>query len=55
MSSDNSSLNNYAFWAGNTDPSQAKFWVKHDGTMKATKATIEGDLTATTGKLVTGL
>ena len=51
MSSDNSSLNNYAFWAGNTDPSQAKFWVKHDGTMKATKATIEGDLTATTGKI----
>lgn len=51
MSSDNSSLNNYAFWAGNVDPSQAKFWVKHDGTMKATKATIEGDLTATTGKI----
>lgn len=51
MSSDNSSLNNYAFWAGNTDPDQAKFWVKHDGTMKATKATIEGDLTATTGKI----
>lgn len=51
MSSDNSSLNNYAFWAGNTDPSHAKFWVKHDGTMKATKATIEGDLTATTGKI----
>ena len=51
MSSDNSSLNNYAFWAGNTDPSQAKFWVKHDGTMKATEATIEGDLTATTGKI----
>lgn len=51
MSSDNSSLNNYAFWAGNTDPDQAKFWVKHDGTMKATEATIEGDLTATTGKI----
>lgn len=51
MSSDNSSLNNYAFWAGNTDPSRAKFWVKHDGTMKATEATIEGDLTATTGKI----
>ena len=51
MSSDNSSSNNYAFWAGNADPSQAQFWVKHDGSMKATKATIEGDLTATTGKI----
>lgn len=51
MSSDNSSLNNYAFWAGNADPSQAKFWVKHNGKMKATEATIEGDLTATTGKI----
>lgn len=51
MSSDNSSLNNYAFWAGNTDPSQAKFWVKHNGAMKATEATIEGDLTANTGKI----
>ena len=51
MSSDNSSLNNYAFWAGNTDPSQAKFWVKHDGTMKATKATIEGKIKAEEGNI----
>lgn len=51
MSSDNSSSTNYAFWAGNTDPSQASFWVKHDGTMKATGATIEGNLTATSGKI----
>ena len=51
MSSDNSSSSNYAFWAGDADPSQAKFWVKHNGKMKATEATIEGDLTATTGKI----
>lgn len=41
-----SSSGDYAFWAGNATAANAPFWVKHDGTLKATKATIEGSITA---------
>ena len=44
-----SSTGTYAFWAGDEDSSKADFSVKHDGTLKATKATIEGDITANSG------
>ena len=54
MSSDNSSSSNYAFWAGNANPDQAKFWVKHDGTMKATEATIEGTITSNNATITGG-
>jgi hypothetical protein len=46
-----SSSGDYAFWAGNATAANAPFWVKHDGTLKATKATIEGSITANSLKL----
>lgn len=47
-----SGVNEYAIAAGATSPDNghmatAPFYVKHDGTMKATSATIKGDITAT--------
>lgn len=36
----------YAFWAGAENPANAKFWVKKDGTMKATDGTFSGTLSA---------
>lgn len=42
----------YAFVAGadsSSTVSKAPFYVKHDGTLKATQATIEGKITATSG------
>lgn len=39
----------YAFWAGNNDSAAAPFRVGHDGSLRATKATIEGNITATSG------
>lgn len=49
-----SSSGDYAFWAGNATASSAPFWVKHDGSFKATKASIEGDITAKSLTLVDG-
>ena len=39
-----------AFWAGSTDTGNAPFRVGHDGTFVATKATITGSITATSGE-----
>lgn len=36
----------FAFWAGAENPNSAPFWVKKDGSMKATKAQITGTLSA---------
>ena len=36
----------YAFWAGAENPANAKFWVKKDGSMKATDGTFSGVLSA---------
>lgn len=36
----------YAFWCGANDPAAAPFWVKKNGEMSATKATITGTLKA---------
>lgn len=49
-----SSSGDYAFWAGNATASSAPFWVKHDGSFKATKASITGDITAKSLTLVDG-
>ena len=49
-SSDNG--NEYAFWAGSSTPSNnSPFWVKHNGEMRATDATVTGTITATRGKI----
>ena len=49
-SSDNG--NEYAFWAGSSTPSnKSPFWVKHNGEMQATNATVTGTITATRGKI----
>lgn len=40
------SYSSFAFWAGAENPNSAPFWVKKDGSMKATKAQITGTLTA---------
>ena len=37
----------YRIWAGNEDPSKAPFSVKADGFVKASNASIEGDITTT--------
>lgn len=39
----------YAFWAGSNDSTAAPFRVGHDGSLRATKADIEGKITATEG------
>lgn len=36
----------YAFWAGAENPANAKFWVKKDGSIKATDGTFSGVLSA---------
>ena len=46
-----STSSDYRFVAGGNSYSAAKFAVKPDGTMKATGATISGNLTATDGKI----
>lgn len=57
-----STQGNYAIYAGSDDiddndsdtdnkPSKAPFWVKFDGSLKATSATIEGKITANEGKI----
>lgn len=43
-SKDTNSL--YAIWAGATNPENAKFWVKRDGTIKAKDGEFSGTLTA---------
>lgn len=45
-SGDVSSL--YAFWAGAEDPTNAPFWVKRDGSIRARDGTFEGTLYAAT-------
>lgn len=43
---------NYVFWAGNSNnQANAAFTVTANGTVKATKATIEGKVTATSGEI----
>ena len=39
------------FWAGSSDRENAPFWVREDGSFKATKAIIEGNINATTGSI----
>lgn len=42
----------FAIWAGSATPTNdSKFWVKHNGDMKASNATITGNITATSGKI----
>lgn len=41
----------WAIWTGNSDASKAPFKVGHDGGLYATKATISGSITATSGKI----
>lgn len=42
-----SSSGDYAFWAGNATASNAPFWVKHNGALKASNADITGKITVT--------
>lgn len=39
----------WAFWAGNEDAGSAPFHVGHNGSLYASKASIEGEITATSG------
>ena len=41
----------WAIWTGNSDSSNAPFKVGHDGGLYATKATITGSVTATSGRI----
>lgn len=41
----------WAIWTGNSDASKAPFKVGHDGGLYATKATITGSVTATSGRI----
>lgn len=50
---DNSTTENWAFWAGGTTTSTAKFRVDHSGVLYATGAQISGNVTATQGFTVT--
>lgn len=52
LSSDSSNNNNVAFWAGNATPGSAPFRVNYAGEMTASKATIEGILTAKAGSKI---
>lgn len=56
QSSDNTvglsaSASDWAFWAGGADISTAKFRVNHAGQLWATRATITGNITATSGTI----
>jgi hypothetical protein len=42
-----SSSGDYAFWAGNATAANAPFWVKHDGSVKASNADITGKIVVT--------
>lgn len=53
MSSNNSSLDNIAFWAGNSDSSKAPFSVNFKGDLKATSINIGGDVFIKNGKIYT--
>lgn len=46
--------NDYAFWAGNTTPSNAPAWIKHDGSAQFTNITIKGDSSVDGANLVDG-
>lgn len=46
--------NNYAFWAGNTNPSNAPAWIKHDGSAQFTNITIKGNSSVDGANLVDG-
>ena len=50
-----SSTGTYAFWAGDSNPGNAEFSVRHDGTVKATNATIQGNITANSLVLGSGV
>ncbi len=42
----------FAIWAGSATPTNdSKFWVKHNGDMRASNAIITGNITATSGKI----
>lgn len=46
-----SSNTEYAIWAGDAAAVSAPFWVKHDGSMKASSADITGRITADEGRI----
>lgn len=50
--SDTNTEKEYAFWAGNPDPTKAKFWVKKSGEFYAASGTFSGKLEAATGNFV---
>lgn len=41
----------YRIWAGSNSPSSAKFSITSRGILKATEATVQGDITATSGSI----
>ena len=51
LSSNNGSISNKAFWAGNTTPSSAPFSVDFGGNVKMTSANIGGDVTIASGTI----
>lgn len=51
MSSDNSNLENKAFWAGNSNPSNAPFSVNFNGHVNATSIDIGGNVHIRNGKI----
>lgn len=52
MCSDNTQDTNIAFWAGNSALTAAPFRVNYKGELTATKATIQGTITATGGSTI---
>ena len=51
---DSASSYEYAFWAGDSTPANAEFYVKHDGTLYAKKGTFSGSLSGATITGATG-
>lgn len=51
LSSNNDSISNKAFWAGNTTPSSAPFSVDFAGNVKMTSANVGGDVTIKSGTI----
>lgn len=51
LSSNNNSVSNKAFWAGNTIPASAPFSVDFGGNVKMTSANIGGDVTIASGTI----
>lgn len=46
--------NSYAFWAGNTNPSSAPVWIKHDGSAQFTNIVVKGNSSVDGKNLVDG-